>query len=163
MSPVVAHFYDYWRELVLANGGPPRRDQIDPTRLAPCLPHCWLYELMPGSDGYKCVLSGEAINAAWGRNIMGLRAADFIATRELIEVEKRWEYLQENCLVAWCNYDGAGRRKSVERLVAPLLNRQGEPTMVFGVAMHRFDPRTEREMELSPVALEYLYFDPRAV
>ena len=162
VSPVVAHFLEYWRELARAAGGVPSRAQVDPADLVACLPHCWLYQQLPGEEDYRCVLSGEAVNTAWGRNIMGLRTDQFIASGEIDYVRARWRFLHERCLVAYCNHDGRGRSKSVERLVTPLLSRSGEPDMVFGVSIHRFDPLTEADMATSPLSLEYLYFDPLA-
>ena len=160
-TPVVKQFYSYWLRLARAEGRPPRRDCIDPTEITPCLPYCMIYGRVPDGPGFECLLCGEAINTAWGRNLKGERTVNMFPQPNLDLLHARWNFLLAETKVAHCDYDGQGRFKSVERIVAPLLDANGEATIIMGLAIYRYDTLRDQDKEIHPPGLAYKYYDPQ--
>lgn len=159
-TPAVKQFYSYWLRLALAAGGLPRRNDIDPTEITPCLPYCMIYARQGDEQGFECLLSGESINAAWGRNLKGARTVDMFEPRDLKLLHARWDFLLEKGKVAHCDYDGQGHYKSVERIVTPLLDANGEANIIMGLAIYRYDSLRDQNKAIHPPGVGYKYYDP---
>ena len=95
VTAVVRQFYDHWLNQAQVAGGLPVRDSIDPLEIAPCLPYCMIYRRVRVGEGFECLLCGESINAAWGRNLRGARTREMFTPREMDLLHARWNFLLE--------------------------------------------------------------------
>jgi hypothetical protein len=139
-----------WRQ----GGLVPRRSAVDPAAIVPCLPELWMFRLTDGNRRVVCSLSGEKLNEAWGRSIMGRDPMDLwgpevgaLINRRLCRVA-----LTPAILYGYSGNTPAGLAyggRVVRRLMLPLCDDTGAPYGVMGVTLLDFD-RDRHRPETAP-------------
>lgn len=128
-------FYTYWQGL-RRNGRIPVRADIDPTRIAPVLPHIGLFDVEQAPRRYRIRLMGTEIVSWYGCDLTGryldeIDFGDYPSTFALLDqvVDRRaaghmtGEYTKQD-----------GRRIRYERLFMPLSSDGSRVDMVIGAA-----------------------------
>ena len=91
-NPVLAKLWTYWRDKCVGRSMPRRRD-IDPTEIAPLLPHLQLVERIDGRFRYR--LCGTAIVEAYGRELTGRFVDEIIPAHRRAVAEHHYTLLYE--------------------------------------------------------------------
>lgn len=110
----------------------PTRARIDPARFAACLPHVWIFRLMPDGE-FRCTLAGEAINSAWGRTIMNRTAREILGEDHEPVVNSRWRSVLGRPSIMHAVASRHRGRPEIEHLVLPVADAAGEAVQVLGV------------------------------
>lgn len=132
-SELVSSLFDHWLSL-WSPGAIPLRSQIDPTAFPKALPHSWIYRFEEDGDFY-CVLAGEMINAAWGRNIKGLSSREIIGD-DYEEAHPRWLTVINHPAILYHSQAELHLPKRSERLALPVAERDGSIRSVLGISCY---------------------------
>jgi hypothetical protein len=129
---------DVWRA-ARPDGAPmPFKKRVDPLALgaAGILAHAWLVEREPDTGRFRYRVSGDEIDAVFGRGMTG-RYADETFTRDTIgPITDLWTRMLDEGLIFHSAGDlmAPGKLKVPgERLVFPLMDTDGSPRFILGV------------------------------
>ncbi|HYC03120.1 MAG TPA: PAS domain-containing protein [Azospirillaceae bacterium] len=147
-DPRLRRLLAHW--LGLAGGRVPSRDALDPLDIPYALPICWLCDLMPDEGfpqgRFRYRLAGDVIERIFGRSLRGVHLDELVPPADWPRVEARW--LSVLALPAigvhvGTVYDTYDTLLVGERLLLPLLDRQGRATIILGAtAYETADPET---------------------
>lgn len=147
--------FRHWNDL-RGDRAMPERREIDPIAMRRALSRVWIYE-REDSGIFRCRLSGEEINTAYGRRIQGQLASDVIGPKYDDLVRIRWEYmLEQGAFYHGFSKETAGGR-TIERLCLPLADSRGKPSFAFGASQY-FNSAAAR---LYPDSFSYISLDVR--
>ncbi|HYE00352.1 MAG TPA: PAS domain-containing protein [Alphaproteobacteria bacterium] len=147
-DPVIDAVYAHWRARC-PPGGIPDRAAIDPVEIPPaCLPHLILWDRLE-AGGYRCRLSGSAVDRAHGRGLRGLTTAELHGASNGA-IEREYDWVVANRLphfvdrrMAWYHQDF----KRYRRILLPLTQGGTEVRMLLAAATYYYgtplDPRAE--------------------
>jgi hypothetical protein len=128
-------------------GPVPRRADFDPLLVPGLLRFMWIYRFVPEHEDYVCELAGEETNGAWGQSLKGRALRSIVGDRNHPTVFERWSAIRRAPQIL----HGARRQvpgtplkgplglsdhRWVERLVMPLIGRDGTVDAVLGVALY---------------------------
>lgn len=136
VGEVFAHWLDSRKGRLV-----PRRSDIAPAAIKPCLPYVWIYRWRPEQSTFQNVLAGEEINLAWTFSIQGKFMEELFGA-DAPRLYERWHHLLHRPAVAYGRLSGElahGRYKRAERLNMPLTDDAGEPYGIFGITIYEFD------------------------
>lgn len=132
-SEHISALFDHWLSL-WSPGNIPRRKSIDPTAFPRSLPYIWIYRLLYDGD-FNCVLSGEEINAAWGRNIKGMSSREIIGV-EYDTTHPRWLAVINYPAILYLSQLELGLPKRSERIALPLADDDGVIRSIIGLSIY---------------------------
>jgi hypothetical protein len=101
----------------------PAWKDLDPAAIAPYLPIIWSWKYDRGTDTFTGRLAGEAINAAFGKNLKGAKMSEFFADWQYDHIFARSKRVVTEPAFARGSgpvFIHAGRRGSGERIILPL-------------------------------------------
>lgn len=142
-EPGLIELLDHWCGLRhAADGHPPSRRALDPMSVRKLLPYVEIYRLMP--DGrLRCCLSGTAIRNETGRELTGQYLDEMLPKAAVASRTSLFHRaLESGRPVAYrCALPIYGRdHKAVTRLLLPLLDDQGQATIVASMVVFRIAP-----------------------
>ncbi len=138
-DPGLRLLYDTW--LTLADEeGLPSVQRFDPLYLPKLLPNVWILEVEAATHRFRMRLSGENINAIYGRSIAGLYFKEVFQPGDVEIIVAR--YTRALCEPAIFHASGsvyaAGGSLTVgERLGLPMLGREGRTNTLLGATVYR--------------------------
>jgi hypothetical protein len=136
--------YEYWLELGDAAGGLPSPLSFDPLHLPGLLPNMWIIEVAPETRLFRMRLTGEDINAIYGRNIAGQYFRDIFESSDVATIVGRYRRALGEPAVFHASgsvYAAGGRLSVGERLGLPMVGRSGGTDTLLGatIARDRFE------------------------
>jgi hypothetical protein len=139
-DPGLRVLYDYW--LTLADGakGLPSVQRFDPLHLPKLLPNVWIIEVEPATRRFRMRLTGENINAIYGRSIAGLYFRDVFQPGDAEIVAARYSRALTEPAVFHASgsvYAAGGNLTVGERLGLPMLGREGRTNTLLGATVYR--------------------------
>lgn len=152
VSPQVGDVFAHWCS-IRRGRLVPRRDDIDPGRIASALPHVWIYRWRPERRSFQNVLAGEEIHHAWTFSIRG-KFIDEMFGDEATILRDRWFDLLQRPAIAYGRLSGDPRNaryKGAERLSLPLVDQEGQPYGVFGITIYDFDRLHVEDTTIPPL------------
>jgi len=137
----------------IRNGGlvPSRRD-VDPAAIARLLPHVWMWEFAEDRGDFVCRLAGEAVIRVFQRNPRGLTMAEWVPPPVADIARPRYRRVIDDpaiCIAAGTSYIAGDKRAWCERVITPMSNGDGRPSIVFGITAWR-----EAAYTLGPIERE---------
>jgi hypothetical protein len=139
-DPGLRLLYDYWRDLAKAGDGLPSVQRFDPLHLPKLLPNVWIVEVEPATRRFRMRLTGENINAIYGRSIAGLYFQDVFQPGDVeIIVARYTRALSEPAIfhASGSVYAAGGNLTVGERLGLPMLGREGRTNTLLGATVYR--------------------------
>jgi hypothetical protein len=132
--------YDYWCALGVAAGGLPSLQSFDPLSLPRLLPNMWILEVESETGRFRMRLTGENINAIYGRSIAGQYFREVFEPSDLDTIIKRYsQALGEPAIfhASGSVYAAGGSLTVGERLGLPMLGREGRSNTLLGATVYR--------------------------
>jgi hypothetical protein len=139
-DPGLRLLYDYWLELAGAADGLPPVQSFDPLNLPKLLPNLWIIEVEPATRRFRMRLTGENINAIYGRSIAGQYFQDVFQPGDVeIIVARYTRALSEPAIfhAGGMVYAAGGNLTVGERLGLPMLGREGRTSTLLGATVYR--------------------------
>jgi hypothetical protein len=139
-DPGLRVLYDYWVSLAEEAGGLPPVQSFDPLNLPKLLPNLWILEVEPATNRFRMRLTGENINAIYGRSIAGLYFKDVFQPGDVeIIVARYTRALTEPAIFHASGqvYAAGGSLTVGERLGLPMLGREGRTNILLGATIYR--------------------------
>ncbi len=144
---------------------PDRRD-IDPAAIAPLLPKVWLWEALPDGSDFVCRLAGEEIRTVFGRNARGTVLRNWVP-RGVAEIARaRYRRVIDEpalCLAAGVSYVAGNKRAWCERVIAPMTNGPGPPTVVFGISTWQLPEFAQGQIEREETEARFFPLAPAGI
>lgn len=115
------------------------RSAIDPGAIRDCLPNVWIYQYLPEDDDFICRLSGEAVNQAWGRSLIGKRVSAIMPEAIIDRVHLLYRSTLLMPAVQFSRrriLPNDGVAQSADRLILPLSRDDGSPYGIFGLTLY---------------------------
>ena len=143
----------WWQAARPADGLPGRR-AIEPLAFPRALPHVWLCVHDARSADFRYSLSGEEIDAVFGRSLKGRPLAAMFAThaswRAVYETFSR--VIREPAVYhgLGCIYRQLGRHRTGERLILPILDDAGTRSAILGVTVYESPAPHKRPVQDYP-------------
>ena len=129
--------------LGLAGGTVPPRAALDPLDIPYALPICWLCDLVADADvpqgRFRYRLAGDTIERVFGRSLKGHYLDMLVPPADWPRVEARWLSVLALPAIAvhvGTVYDTYDMLLVGERLLLPLLDGQGRPTIILGATAY---------------------------
>ena len=132
--------YEYWLGLATAADSLPSVQSFDPLHLPKLLPNVWIVEVEPATNRFRMRLTGENINAIYGRSIAGLYFQDVFQPGDVeIIVARYTRALSEPAIfhASGSVYAAGGNLTVGERLGLPMLGREGRTNTLLGATVYR--------------------------
>ena len=151
-DPRIFEFLQAWQTARHGTVVPFHRD-FDPLAIPRLLQHVWLYRYEPDADDFVCRLSGEEVNAAWGRSIKGETLRTILGEADHPTVLRRWKQIVS---VPLLHYGSAVERlsaletRTAERLLVPLASDDETVDYVLGMSLYRISTASADRMPLVP-------------
>jgi hypothetical protein len=139
-DPGLRLFYDYWRDLAKGGDGLPSVQRFDPLHLPKLLPNVWIIEVEPATRRFRMRLTGENINAIYGRSIAGLYFNDVFQPGDVEIIVARYSRALSEPAVFHASgsvYAAGGSLTVGERLGLPMLGREGRTNTLLGATVYR--------------------------
>lgn len=131
----------------------PLRQDFDPLSVPRLLKHIWLYRFDPTRGDFVCRLSGEEVNAAWGRSIRGETLRTVLGEADHAIVLSRWKQI---VTVPLLHYGSAVERlsaletRSAERMLLPLASDRDTVDCVLGISLYTISAANAHRPSLVP-------------
>jgi hypothetical protein len=151
-DPGLRVLYEYWLDLAEAADGVPPVRAFDPLNLPRLLPNVWIVEVEPATRRFRMRLTGENINAIYGRSIAGLYFKDVFQPGDVeIIVARYTRALSEPAIfhASGSVYAAGGNLTVGERLGLPMLGREGRTNTLLGATVYRSPLEKIAEVRLS--------------
>jgi hypothetical protein len=132
--------YDYWHALAVAVGGLPSLQSFDPLHLPKLLPSVWIVEVDPITRRFRMRLTGETINAIYGRSIAGQYFRDVFEPADVETIVARYSKALGGPAAFHAGeavYAAGGRLSVGERLGLPMVGRSGRTDTLLGASVYR--------------------------
>jgi hypothetical protein len=139
-DPGLRLLYDYWLDLAKAGDGLPSVQRFDPLHLPKLLPNVWIIEVEPATRRFRMRLTGENINAIYGRSIAGLYFQDVFQPGDVEIIVARYSRALTEPAVFHASgsvYAAGGNLTVGERLGLPMLGREGRTNTLLGATVYR--------------------------
>ena len=139
-DPGLRLLYDYWLTLADEDTGLPSVQRFDPLYLPKLLPNVWILEVEPATHRFRMRLTGENINAIYGRSIAGLYFKEVFQPGDVeIIVARYTRALTEPSIfhASGMVYAAGGSLTVGERLGLPMLGREGRTNTLLGATVYR--------------------------
>jgi hypothetical protein len=139
-DPGLRLFYDYWHDLAKVGDGLPSVQRFDPLHLPKLLPNVWIVEVEPATRRFRMRLTGENINAIYGRSIAGLYFQDVFQPGDVEIIVARYTRALSEPAVFHASgsvYAAGGNLTVGERLGLPMLGREGRTNTLLGATVYR--------------------------
>lgn len=139
-DPGLRLLHEHWLDLAEAAGGLPAIQRFDPLHLPRLLPNVWIIEVEPATRRFRMRLTGENINAIYGRSIAGLYFQDVFLPGDCeIIVARYGRALSEPAVfhASGSVYAAGGNLTVGERLGLPMLGREGRTNTLLGATVYR--------------------------
>jgi hypothetical protein len=139
-DPGLRSLYDYWLTLAKGADGLPSVQSFDPLHLPKLLPNVWIIEVELGTERFRMRLTGENINAIYGRGIAGLYFKDVFQPGDVEIIVARYaRALSEPAIfhASGSVYAAGGNLTVGERLGLPMLGREGQTNTLLGATVYR--------------------------
>jgi hypothetical protein len=139
-DPGLRSLQDYW--LTLADGakGLPSVQSFDPLHLPKLLPNIWILEVEAATSRFRMRLTGENINAIYGRSIAGLYFKKVFQPGDVEIIVARYTRALTEPAVFHASglvYAAGGNLTVGERLGLPMLGREGRTSTLLGATVYR--------------------------
>jgi hypothetical protein len=132
--------YEHWLALALAADGLPSVQDFDPLHLPKLLPNVWILEVEPTTRRFRMRLTGENINAIYGRNIAGHYFSEVFEPGDCRIIVARYSRALGEPAIFHASgsvYAAAGSLTVGERLGLPMLGREGRTNTLLGATVYR--------------------------
>ena len=139
-DPGLRSLYDSWLTLARGGNGLPSVQRFDPLHLPRLLPNVWIIEVEPASKRFRMRLTGENINAIYGRSIAGLYFRDVFQPDDSEIIVARYSRALSEPAVFHASgsvYAAGGNLTVGERLGLPMLGREGRTNTLLGATVYR--------------------------
>ena len=139
-DPGLRVLHEYWLDLAETAGGLPSVQSFDPLSLPRLLPNVWIVEVEPASRRFRMRLTGENINAIYGRSIAGLYFQDVFQPGDVEIIVARYSRALSEPAVFHASgsvYAAGGNLTVGERLGLPMLGREGRTNTLLGATVYR--------------------------
>ena len=139
-DPGLRLLYDYWLTLADGDDGLPSVQAFDPLYLPRLLPNVWIVEVEPASRRFRMRLTGENINAIYGRSIAGCYFKDVFQPGDAEIIVARYSRALGEPAVFHASgsvYAAGGNLTVGERLGLPMLGREGQTNILLGATVYR--------------------------
>src|SRR5687767_5718175 len=139
-DPGLRLFYDYWHDLAKVGDGLPSVQRFDPLHLPKLLPNVWIVEVEPATRRFRMRLTGENINAIYGRSIAGLYFQDVFQPGDVEIIVTRYSRALSEPAIFHASgsvYAAGGNLTVGERLGLPMLGREGRTNTLLGATVYR--------------------------
>ncbi|HKP27547.1 MAG TPA: PAS domain-containing protein [Dongiaceae bacterium] len=139
-DPGLRVLYDYWLDLSETADGLPLVQSFDPLHLPKLLPNVWIIEVEPASRRFRMRLTGENINAIYGRSIAGLYFKDVFQPDDAEIIVARYSRALSEPAIFHASgsvYAAGGNLTVGERLGLPMLGREGRTNTLLGATVYR--------------------------
>ncbi|HVI91935.1 MAG TPA: PAS domain-containing protein [Dongiaceae bacterium] len=133
---------DHWLA-ARGNAAMPAWKDIDPLQLGPLLPHIWSLRYDRADDSFTGRLSGEEVNAIFGKSLRQTRMEDFFAPADVPWIHERClRIIATPCiaLVSGPVYGYTGRYGRGSRIMLPLGEDRATGDEVIGATVYRMHP-----------------------
>lgn len=130
----ITRFYDYWDSL-REDGGIPGQSAFDPVEVGPLLRTLWMARWDIEFQDFVYRLAGESILAAFPDSIRHKPLAEIYDKEHADELRARYQRICAAPAAFYARgqvYRHLKRYGTGERLVLPLLDHKGRPTIVIG-------------------------------
>ena len=131
---------DYWLDLAITGDGLPSVQSFDPLHLPKLLPNGWIVEVEPATRRFRMRLTGENINAIYGRSIAGLYFEDMFQPGDVEIIVARYSRALTEPSIFHASgmvYAAGGNLTVGERLGLPMLGREGQTNTLLGATVYR--------------------------
>jgi hypothetical protein len=138
-DPGLRLLYEHWLDLADAAGGLPAVQRFDPLHLPKLLPNVWIIEVEPATRRFRMRLTGENINAIYGRSVAGLYFKDVFQPGDVEIIVARYaRALTEPAIfhASGSVYAAGGSLTVGERLGLPMLGREGRSNTLLGATVY---------------------------
>ena len=157
----VEKFVNYYRSLAIAAQGIPSRADFDPLDIQTILPKVWLYAKVDGD--FLIRVTGTEFDERYGVGVKpGGSIRQFLPDGVYNRIAKRLNRVLETGWFAhgWSGFADPVSNDLIERAYGPMLDNNGERTLVFGVT--DFGNQSRRWMDKNPpsVASSIDLYDP---
>jgi hypothetical protein len=132
----------------------PAWKDIDPLALGPLLPHIWSLPYDRGDDSFTGRLSGEEINAIFGKSLRQTRIENFFAPADVPWIHERCLRIIAQPCIALVNgpvYGYTGRYGRGSRIMLPLGEDRATGDEVIGATVYSMHPPGTAVSELLAV------------
>ena len=139
-DPGLRLLYNYWLDLAKAGDGLPSVQSFDPLHLPKLLPNIWIVEVEPATGRFRMRLTGENINAIYGRSIAGLYFKDVFQPGDVEIIVARYSRALSEPAIFHASgsvYAAGGNLTVGERLGLPMLGREGRTNTLLGATVYR--------------------------
>ena len=137
-DPRIQHFFNYWLSLRKEESIPFKAD-VDPIDIPECLPYVWIYHFLSEEDNFMCDLAGEDINQTWNKSLRGCMISDIYELEHWRALRSRWLYALAHKAGLYCCVAQVGKIEAFERIALPLLDKDGQCTVIFGMTIYGND------------------------
>tara|TARA_R110002072_G_scaffold49277_35_gene134087 strand:+ start:10090 stop:10626 length:537 start_codon:yes stop_codon:yes gene_type:complete len=143
---VLAH----WRELS-KTGLPPKREQLDPSRITVALGNVALVDYLPDGDDYRFRLIGEHVQEVFHHGLSKKRLSEIYSPSEARLIKQRWDFCRQNPALL---YDRASRDSDStpfesERIILPLRGESQAVDCLITASVYALNPQvTEARHQL---------------
>ena len=134
-DPGLRLLYDYWLGLAEAADGLPAVQAFDALTLPRLLPNLWILEVETGTNRFRMRLTGENINAIYGRSIAGLYFKEVFQPGDVEIIVARYSRALGEPAIFHASgmvYAAGGSLTVGERLGLPMLGREGRTNTLLG-------------------------------
>ena len=139
-DPGLRVLYDYWLSLAEEAGGLPSVQEFDPLNLPKLLPNLWILEVEAATGRFRMRLTGENINAIYGRSIAGLYFQEVFQPGDVEIIVARYSRALSEPAIFHASgsvYAAGGNLTVGERLGLPMLGREGQTNTLLGATVYR--------------------------
>jgi hypothetical protein len=151
-DPGLRMLYEYWLTLAHGAKGLPSVQRFDPLHLPRLLPNVWIIEVEPATRRFRMRLTGENINAIYGRSIAGLYFNDVFQPGDVEIIVARYSRALTQPAIFHASgsvYAAGGNLTVGERLGLPMLGREGQTNTLLGATVYRSPLETIAAVRLS--------------
>ena len=136
-SKPVTVFLDAWKTARRGGLVPMKRD-FDPIAVPRLLPDLWIYHYSRDENIFRCRLSGERINKAWGRSVAGKESEEVLGSADNVQVVAIWKQVLDTPLIHYTKLDRFSENGLyvAERTVVPLCDESGARDFVLGLSLY---------------------------
>lgn len=155
--------YEHWLDLAEAADGLPPVQRFDPLHLPKLLPNMWILEVEAATRRFRMRLTGENINAIYGRSIAGQYFRDVFQPDDAEIIAARYARALSEPAVFHASgsvYAAGGNLTVGERLGLPMLGRDGGTRILLGATL--YGHRIDDQVALRPAGNEPSFHGVRA-